>query len=211
MRKVHWHTRLTIVMTVIAFALLFLSIFLPDCFEKTTNFLQSMSTGLLAGIVLLFISGLKNRQRGKLQATYKAIHKCNLSFANIMSSYSTLYHETYHGKVAKLSFQMYYDKIQKAYLALMEEYETLNTILSGAPSEDIRKLTNDVIVLGYSLETIHNALENVKHNADKTELTEIREMFYDISNRAYSLYFSFLKKESIICNEMMQLDNSFID
>lgn len=211
MRKVHWHTLLTIVITVIAFALLCLSIFLPNCFEKTTDFLQSMSTGLFAGIILLFISGLKNRQRRKLQETYNAIHKCNLSFANIMSSYSTLYHETYHGKAAKLSFQVYYDKIQKAYLALMDEYETLDTILSGAPSEDIRKLTNDVFVLGYSLETIHNALENVKHNADKAELTKIREMFYDISNRAHSLYFSFLKQESIICNEIMRLDNSFIE
>ena len=74
---------------ILAFLLLILS-WCPCGYQEVTGILQGLGTGLLSGIVLLFVTGIKSKEHKQLTKAYNAIHESNLALSIINQSYGNI-------------------------------------------------------------------------------------------------------------------------
>ncbi|MCI9077319.1 MAG: hypothetical protein HFH68_00140 [Lachnospiraceae bacterium] len=65
MKLLSRHEKTIVVLFIIATFLLIVSL-LPGGYEEATNILQGLATGVISGIVLLFINGIKSKEYRQL-------------------------------------------------------------------------------------------------------------------------------------------------
>jgi len=210
MRTLSKHVKTAILLSILAGLLLIISC-CSGGWEQATGILQGLATGLLSGMVLFFVTGIKKKEHKELEKVCNIIHEFNLSLEIISEAYGDIYHKTYHGKKERMDFESYlsivketYDKYKKAYGAIV--HIDVDIIYD----EKIKEYINQYI--DYLVKEIRNlelAINDVKEG-DKNTLNEFRDKFYDIQHKAYQLRWNSMMYENEIYKKILQIDNSLI-
>lgn len=69
MKKLCRHEKAALLLTAVAILFMIIS-FCPGGLKEATGILQGLSTGLLSGMVLLFVTGIKSKEIRELSDTY---------------------------------------------------------------------------------------------------------------------------------------------
>lgn len=171
-----------------------------------SNVLLGISTGLLAGIVLLVVTGVKSREQKRLTNIYKAIWQIRCLLSEIVSAYSNLYHATYHGKKEQINFQQYKDLTWTAYFSCQHSLEKLIRLdIQIIPANIYRDLIDFINTFKQCLQNLN---DRIAQASDKKTLTEIRDEFYSLSHMAYVLRYKLLEQQTIISDEKIRIENS---
>ena len=209
--KIHNHVVLTMVIVLISVGLLVVSVSLPSS-NKLSAILQGLSTGLLAGVLLLFISGIKNKERSKLQAHLNSIQKCRTVLLDIESAYNELYNGTYLNKNDTISFEAYYDDLRFAIMyfdMLSEEWQLKKTFSEPTIGSSLRKAHQGLLDVEMMLK---RAMQIYIDNPDraKAKLNEVENRIYKISSKMVDLGKNLIIIETEVYREMEHLNNSLI-
>lgn len=206
-KKIYKYQVLSTILLFASLLLMILSI-CPFVYPKLVGILQGLSTGLLSGMVLLLITGIKTQEQKNLQKTYDAIHMCNLSFPIIFSAFSNLEQYLFHNNKSSDNYEELYNRISNAHLECQNEYIKLMDIDSTFIPEDIcHDLKEYLKIFRISLDIIGDSIIKFKINKDKDALTDILPAFYTIINNAITLHFKITREEIDINYDKNQIDN----
>lgn len=209
MQKFSKHEKIAFKSTIIAILLLIISV-CPGGYAEVTGILQGIATGLLSGTVLLFISGIKERDRFNLNAVYSNLNELNSALTNIYVSYDTLYHKTYHGKKEKMSYEEYLKIIIEAFDEYKESNEKLSNIcINLVPNNtQIKDYTN---LLNNELVAINKALHIAQEDiSNKKCLDDLVHRLFELQYLAFELYLENIKNVKEVNSEIMHINNSLI-
>jgi hypothetical protein len=210
MRTLSKHVKIAILLSILAGLLLVISC-CPGGWEQATGILQGLATGLLSGMVLFFVTGIKKREDKELKKVCNIIHKLNLSLKAIADAYGDIYHQTYHGKKEQMNFESYLSIVRKTYDKYMEAYGLMSLIdVDLIPDIKIREYIKQYIeYLIKEIRSLELTINSVK-DGDKDTLNEFRDKFYDIQHEAYQLRWDSMKYEDEIYKKIVQIDNSLL-
>ena len=190
MKKFCKHEKVAFLLSATAILLMAISL-CPGGLAEATGILQGLSTGLLSGMVLLLITGIKGREIRELSIAYDFYSKSSYAFMAIIESYSTLYHKTYHGKKEKMLFSTYAGLIDEAYKKCYLAYQELDSLdrafgQKDCIAEEIVKFIDDLKDELFNIQ--HKIYDARVYGTDKMLFNEIREMFYNLQTKPLDLY-----------------------
>lgn len=210
MKIITKHEKITILLAAIAV------IFLGLCFcsqmsGDVKSILQGLATGILSGIVLLFITGIKTKDYKNITKKYNILHKSRECLIKIEESYGTIYHKTYHGKKEKMDFKSYLGLINDTY----REYQNAYMIKKEIKFEEI--LDNELIrefeeyfsLMEEKMCEIREKIKKITFD-DKEALNDISEDFYFIQEKALKLKTEIKELEDRLYMERENINNSLI-
>lgn len=205
------HEKAAFLLTVIALLLMGIS-FCPGGWAEATGILQGLSTGLLSGMVLLLITGIKGKEIKELSDIYDYWVKVNGTLIAADELYSTLYHRTYHGKNDKMTFEEYAGIINNVYWkynSLGNELAALNylNICSDRAKAELSEFYNYFFI---ELRNIHSEIVRAGIEEDKVALNEVREMFFRLQHRMHSLHQTISNIMQEILNQRENIERSFL-
>lgn len=109
-KKPYKYQVISTILFIVALLLMILSI-CPFVYQKLVGILQGLSTGILSGMVLLLITGIKTQEQRKLQKNFDAVDVCIHSLNTAVSSYSTLEQYIFNGSKSSDTFVELLNKI----------------------------------------------------------------------------------------------------
>lgn len=210
MKTLSRHEKVTLILVLVAIMFLAISYFW-GVDKSLTGILQGFATGLLSGIVLLLITGIKSKEYKYLNQQYHVIHEINLALTEIEQSYGTFYHKTYHGKKKQMGINDYsilvndfYKKCKEIYLKLQKcDYEIIQNSDVKAEAENY---------MNFMDEKLHE-LERKMCNSEvenKEILVRIENIFYEIQYKSYIVLIKNKKLENEIYKEREHVGNSWV-
>ena len=230
MKNMSKHEKFTIGTAVLAVALLIISC-CPGGYEEATGILQGIATGLLSGVVLLFVAGIKNREVDELNKTLSFYRELTRGLADIEHAYSTYYHNIYHGKIDKMTAKEYVQVFFDLYHEFQDAYANLDNIEQyNTGKEDAEKIASLVPGL---LETVNDTwkklleftgcsertLEDTVRKAileqhEKQEIVDflspLAEKYYEISKKAMNAEGTMYRYELEQENKLNHIMKSYI-
>lgn len=191
------HEKITILLA--AIAVFFRILFLYTNVWRYKRYSAWLGKGILSGIVLLFITGIKTKDYKNITPKYNILHKSRECLIKIEGVYGTIYHKTYHGKKEKMDFETYLGLINDIY----REYQNAYRIKNEIKFEEYFSLMK---------EKMSEIAEKVKKITfgDKEALNDISEDFYFIQEKAFKLKIKIKKLEDRLYMERENINNSLI-
>ena len=211
MKRLCKHEKAALLLAVIAVLLMAISL-CPGGWAEATSILQGLSTGLLSGMVLLLVAGIKGQETRELSDIYDFYYKSNNAFIAIMESYSSLYHMTYHGKKERMPFETYADLIVETYNKCDRAYQELYSLICSFGQKDY--IAEDITLantLKEKLSEIRQKIDNAKADGkNKALFNEVREMFYELQHEVYCFYPKSSQKMRQIYEKMKRIESSLL-
>lgn len=210
MMKLCRHEKIAFLLSILAGLLLIIS-WCPGGWEQATGTLQGLATGLLSGMGLFFVTGIKSREYEKLEKVCNTIHKFNSSLKIIVDAYGDIYHKTYRGKIKRMNFESYLSIVRETFDQYKRACESMSHInvdlISDKKNREYIKRYIDYLIK--EIGNLELAVNSVK-DGNKDTLNEFRDKFYDIQQEAYQLCWDNMMYENEIYKKISQIDNSLI-
>lgn len=212
MKELCKHEKVAVSLFTISILLMGVS-FWHGVLDEAISILQGLSTGLLSGMVVLLVTGIREREIRELSDLYDFYYKNNNAFVDIMESYNCLFHKTYHGKKEKMPFKTYADLIDETFnkfdLACLE----LISLNRSLKQKDC--ITKDILELARSLDAdlsdIQRKIDIAKADGkDRVFLNEICEMFFDMQYKVTCFYPKSLSKMQQIYEIRKRTESSYL-
>lgn len=187
MRKFDKHTKIILISIMISFFLLIISCF-PGGYDFFTGILQGLGTGILSGMCLAAINGLKGKEIRRLKKDYKTINRINSGLIMLHDAYSNIYHETCYDKKEEMDFTTYLNIVKTTCENYEKAYDVIHKInINFITDNDIRnKLKEYDESLKKKIDLVKGKIKSIE-NDDKKALNYLRDVFYEIQNEAYKL------------------------
>lgn len=211
MKNLSKHEKVAGALFIISILLMIIS-FCPGGWAEMTGILQGMSTGLLSGMVLLWITGIKGKEVKQLSNVCNFWIEVNCMIINSDELYSTLYHSTYHGKKDTMTFDEYLliinDTYQK-YVSLHRKLVSLDE--SFIPQKyQMPEFPEFITTFDVELQKIRLQIENADSKQSKADLNEVREMLYDLQHKIHPLYQMISQQIQQMHSKREHIENSFL-
>ena len=212
MKNLSNHVKTAFTLTVIAFLLMGFSLYYKDRTE-VTGILQGLSTGLLSGMVLLLITGIKGNEIRELSDMYNFWAKMKGTLITTDELYNTLYYyRTYHDKNDNMTFEKYERIINNIY----SEYNTMQRELAAfdyltLPSKyTIAGLSEFIGFFDLELKKIHPKIVMARIKEDIAALDEVSELLFTLHREMHLLHQSISAQMQKIYNKREKIKNSFL-
>lgn len=200
----HRHIKLAIRLSFFALLLLFLSM-CPIIYDKLSNTLQGLSTGLLSGTILLLITGIKNKEQEFIQIKYNTVHECRLFLADIMITAVSASRKKSFESIDDLynkTFAIYYDYLNKSFKLRYSKIETLPEDIYSELDKYIDDSQNKIGDILDILRETQVLDDKIRH--------EVSDRFFNVFCSTFELHSKFRKLESDVYNQKQQINNSLI-
>ena len=205
------HERFTAIIGGVALLLLVFSCIFGKN-DTWIGILQGLSTGLLAGVILLFVTGIKNQELRELTDLFEKYHIIENNLISVTTAYSDFYHHTYHGKKKSMTSKQYLSYIHKVYQSYTSSWGELFILLMEFDEEselnkEIFELSNDLrfctLYIGKRMHMLANTKDKKKRDFDKdldlvSELYSIDEVINNTEDIVEQMYKSSLQTDFVI-------------
>lgn len=211
MKNLSKHEKVAGALFIISILLMIVSL-CPGGWAEMTGILQGLSTGLLSGMVLLLITGIKGKEVKQLSNICNFWIEVNRIIINGVQLYSTLYHSTYHGKKEAMTFDEYLLVMDNTYFKFVSLHQELIS-LNGSfvpPQYQISEFPEFINDFDAELQKIRLKIDNAESKQSKATLNEVREMFYDLQHKIHPLCQMISQQIQQIHNKREHIESSFL-
>ncbi len=208
------HEKVTVWLFMIAVLLIIISC-CPGGYEEATSILQGVATGLVSGIVLLLVTGIKSKEYKQLTEIYNIIYESVLVFSKISLSYSDLLKKTYGGNlIDKDNFEFYVNLTKEScnkYKITLRTIQNLeyNGIQNNVIKNNIREFINYTDKQIKEINKIGERASNYKA-LDNKSLIKIKKELNSINNKTSMISFQCLRLKDKINKQKEHIDNSLV-
>ncbi len=212
MKNLGNHVKTAFFLTVIAFLLMGISLYFKN-WTEVSGILQGLATGLLSGMVLLLITGIKGNEIRELSDVYNFLTKVNDTLIKTDDLYSTVYYyRTYHKENDSITFEKYECIISNIYMehnSLQHELAAFNYLTSSS-KYTLAGLPEFIELFDLELREIHPKIVMARIKEDKTILDEVSELLFILHREMNLLHQSIVAKIQEIHNKREGIKNSFL-
>lgn len=184
----------------------------PGGLAEMTGILQGLSTGLLSGMVLLWITGIKGKEVKQLSNICNFWIEVNRIIISSDELYSTLYHSTYHGKKDTITFDEYLliiDDTYCKYVSLHQELVSLD--VSFIPKKyQMSEFSKIITTIDTELQKIRLQIDDADSKQSKADLNKVREMLYDLQHKIHPLYQMISQQIQQMYDKREHIESSFL-
>lgn len=215
MKNLFKHEKVAILLILISIILLFVSC-CPGGIEEATGILQGIATGIMSGTILAMITGIKSRESADIEEKYDTLHKFNGCLLDMMQLHSTLYHNTYHGKINGNDYETYLKYIEDTWNGYYDVYakigETKSDVQSVLDSETFSEVKELKDIIDSDVREIPQGINVCKMNGNKNikDLDRLKDKLYSSQSKAYEIFFKSNMLEKELGEKMKRIKSSLI-
>ncbi len=215
MKNLFKHEKVAILLILISIILLFISC-CPGGIEEATGILQGIATGIMSGTILAMITGIKSRESADIEEKYDTLHKFNGCLLDMMQLHSTLYHNTYHGKINGKDYETYLKYIEDTWNGYLNVYtkigKTKSDVQSVLDSETFSKVEELKDIIDSDIQEIPQGINVCKMNGNKNikDLDRLKDKLYSSQSKAYEIFFKSNMLEKELGEKMKRIKSSLI-
>lgn len=197
------HEKRIVILLLISLVLILLSLY--PCIKCLSGVLQGVSTGILSGTVLLYVTGIKNQEQRRLQSSCKAIVECIALVYKIMFIRGPVDSQN----ESSIDFSEYYDWVFTDYSALKDGYDALKSVdTSLMPETASTALADYINMVNHDLEHIDSLILEAKNKGDVVILTTVHSKIYLLSDFAAALFPVMMTTGSLLYDERDRINSS---
>lgn len=216
LKKLSMHEKIALFLLIIA-ALLIIMSYCPNITARSIGLIQGVASGIISGIVLLFITGIKERDYKHLSSIYETLQKSNMILSSIIITHNKFYNEFYNFRKQNCESSSYLKLITNTYANFRKYSNLLNNLDFGENYETLQSLSAYNIFLQNALNEVANTIRQIKKasnsetfDIDSVILFHLKDVYYDIQETAYYLSREIIERESELSSQKELITKSFI-
>lgn len=215
MKNLFKHEKVTIFLILISIILLFISC-CPGGIEEATGILQGIATGIMSGTILAMITGIKSRESADIEEKYDTLHEFNGWLLDMMQLHSTLYHNTYHGKINGNDYETYLKYIEDTWNGYHDVYtkigKTKSDVQPVLDSETFAEVEELKDIIDSDFREIPQGIYACKMSENKNieDLDRLKDKLYNSQSKAYEIFFKSNMLEKELGEKMKRIKSSLI-
>lgn len=209
--KLMRHEQLAVILILLSIVFLFLSYCSNNAFK---DIFQGVATGLISGVILFAVTGVKNSEHRELDLKNKTVNNCRTILYEIVSAYNDLYHATYHHKKDNMVDEKYSNIVMSAACKcwfvvgrIKECAEDLNSFQDEPLLKDIR---SRILSIESDVRTLEECVEMKGNSFPRTFLENLEFKIRNIGGRAWELDFICQSVERDIDKQKARINSSLI-